>query len=139
MGHASPKLTSSYVPREKIVCVCACSYVIPATVARRCQKLIEEGTKVTGIIGLFGFHAQPIATCQQRRDRQILSLQEHYSSVSGPPAKQFSCRSFLCGKWHARLEPPLPAMKMHGSDFGRCGINYVDVPRAAEKRSMQQN
>ena len=22
MGHASPKLTSSYVPREKIVCVC---------------------------------------------------------------------------------------------------------------------
>ena len=36
----------------------------------------------------------------------------------------------VCGKGHARLETPLPAMKMHGSDLGRCGINHVDVPRA---------
>ena len=102
------------------------------------QQLLEKGTKVIGIIGLFGFHVQLIATCQQRRDRKVVSLQENHrflnvahqlSSVCGPSPNN-SRAEVKCSKWHARLEPSLPPMKVHGSDLGRCGINHVDVPGA---------
>mmetsp|Transcript_24091 Transcript_24091/g.50016 ORF Transcript_24091/g.50016 Transcript_24091/m.50016 type:complete len:412 (+) Transcript_24091:68-1303(+) len=67
-----------------------------------------------GILGRFRF---------QGLDRILLGLQLFHlhcelDGISGRLGPQVI---------HARLEPPLPAMKMHGSDFGRCGINHVDV------------